>query len=64
MAGLKYEIQRSTLAQETTANYLRDHLGWESVYAYNTETLGKEGTLGRSSESDVVLTRRRGADQT
>ena len=45
------------MAQETTANYLRDHLGWDSVYAYNTETLGKEGTLGRSSETEVVLTR-------
>jgi type I restriction enzyme R subunit len=40
-------FNEDTLAQETTANYLRDHLGWESVYAYNTETLGKEGTLGR-----------------
>src|SRR3984893_3502742 len=50
-------FNEDTLAQETTANYLRDHLGWESVYAYNTETLGKEGTLGRSSESEVVLTR-------
>lgn len=50
-------FNEDTLAQETTANYLRDHLGWESVYAYNTETLGKEGTLGRSSETEVVLTR-------
>jgi type I restriction enzyme R subunit len=45
------------LAQETTANYLRDQLGWESVYAYNAETLGKEGTLGRKDETEVVLTR-------
>ena len=50
-------FNEDTLAQETTANYLRDHLGWDSVYAYNTETLGKEGTLGRSSETEVVLTR-------
>jgi type I restriction enzyme, R subunit len=50
-------FNEDTLAQETTANYLRDHLGWDSVYAYNTETLGKEGALGRSSETEVVLTR-------
>ena len=50
-------FNEDTLAQETTANYLRDHLGWESAYAYNTETLGKEGTLGRKDETEVVLTR-------
>jgi type I restriction enzyme, R subunit len=46
-----------TLVQETTADYLRDQLGWESVYAYNTETFGSEGTLGRRDETEVVLTR-------
>jgi len=51
------KFNEDTLAQETTANYLRDKLGWDSVYAYNSETLGKEGMLGRSSETEVVLTR-------
>ncbi|MBN1843806.1 MAG: type I restriction endonuclease subunit R [Deltaproteobacteria bacterium] len=46
-----------TLCQQTTAEYLRDELGWESVFAYNTETLGKEGTLGRRDDREVVLTR-------
>lgn len=46
-----------TLAQETTANYLRDALGWQSVYAYNTETYGPEGTLGRKDDTETVLTR-------
>ena len=32
-------------------------LGWDSVYAYNTETFGPQGTLGRESERDVVLVR-------
>jgi type I restriction enzyme R subunit len=44
------------LVQETTADYLRDVLGWKSVYAYS-ETFGHEGTLGRSSDREVVLTR-------
>ena len=45
------------LVQQTFANHLRDALGWESVYAFNTETFGPDGTLGRSSERDVVLVR-------
>ena len=36
-----------TLVQRTTADYLHDHLGWDLVYAYNEETFGPEGTLGR-----------------
>jgi type I restriction enzyme R subunit len=46
-----------TLVQRTTADYLRDELGWESVYAYNTETFGPEGTLGRKNDSEAILTR-------
>jgi type I site-specific restriction-modification system R (restriction) subunit len=46
-----------TLVQQTAADYLRDALGWESVYAYNEETFGPERTLGRKSDRDVVLTR-------
>jgi len=46
-----------TLVQQTTAEYLEHQLGWESVYAYNTETFGPEGTLGRTSDREVVLTR-------
>ena len=45
------------LVQQTTAEYLERRLGWESVYAYNTETFGLDGTLGRTSDEDVVLVR-------
>lgn len=45
------------LVQATFADHLRDALGWESVYAFEQETFGAQGTLGRESESDVVLTR-------
>lgn len=47
----------ANLVQQTTANYLRDKLGWESVYAYNQETYGADGLLGRDSDREVVLTR-------
>jgi type I restriction enzyme R subunit len=46
-----------TLVQRTTADYLRDQLGWESVYAYNEETFGEDGLLGRLNDREVVLTR-------
>ena len=46
-----------TLVQRTTADYLHDHLGWDLVYAYNEETFGPEGTLGRKNDREVVLTR-------
>ncbi len=45
------------LVQQTTAGYLRETLDWESVYAYNTETFGEDGSLGRTSDREVVLTR-------
>ncbi len=45
------------LVQQTFADHLRDRLGWDSVYAYNAETLGPHGTLGRDSEREVVLVR-------
>lgn len=49
-------LTEDILVQQTTAEYL-ESLGWESVYAYNTETFGPEGTLGRESDREVVLTR-------
>lgn len=45
------------LVQQTFATHLRDVLGWDSVYAFNTETFGPNGTLGRNSEREVVLLR-------
>ncbi len=47
-----------TLVQQTTADYLEQHLGWQSVYAYNTEDFGPDSLLGRASDREVVLTRR------
>jgi len=45
------------LVQQTTADYLQNSLQWdEFVYAMD-EKLGKEGTLGRDNESELVLTR-------
>ena len=46
-----------TLVQQTTADYLEKQLGWQSIYAYNEESAGTDGLLGRASDHEVVLTR-------
>lgn len=45
------------LVQQTTAEFLERELGWESVYAYNSEDFGPDSLLGRESDREVVLTR-------
>ncbi|MGI9256073.1 MAG: type I restriction endonuclease subunit R, partial [Salinispira sp.] len=45
------------LVQRTTANYLKQRLGWESVYAHNTEGFGEGSLLGRGNDREVVLRR-------
>ncbi len=50
-------LNEDTLVQQTTTDYLRDKLGWESVYAYNQETFGPDSLLGRSSNREVALIR-------
>lgn len=45
------------LVQATFAEHLEKTLGWESVYAWNRETFGPDGMLGRASEREAVLVR-------
>ncbi len=45
------------LIQKSTAELLEKELGWKSVYAFDNEVLGEQGTLGRKTQSEVVLTR-------
>jgi type I restriction enzyme R subunit len=45
------------LVQATFAEHLEKELGWESVYAWNDESFGPNGTLGRRDTCEVVLTR-------
>lgn len=53
----KIHYTEDTLVQQTTAEYLEQELGWESVYAYNNEDFGPDSLLGRESDREVVLTR-------
>jgi len=50
-------LNEDTLVQQTTADYLKSKLGWDSVYAYNQEAFGPDSLLGRNSDREVVLTR-------
>ena len=43
------------LVQQTFADHLEKELRWENVYAWNRETFGPGGTLGRHSDQDVIL---------
>jgi type I restriction enzyme R subunit len=45
------------LIQQTFADHLHNVLGWDSVFAWNEEAFGPQGTLGRASEREVVLVR-------
>lgn len=45
------------LVQKTFADHLENVLGWKNVYAWNEETFGPDGTLGRTDTREVVLTR-------
>ena len=45
------------LVQATFAQHLETVLGWDNVYAFNQETFGPGGTLGRTDTTEAVLTR-------
>ena len=45
------------LVQATFAEHLEQVLCWDSVYAWNRETFGPDGTLGRADTKEAVLTR-------
>jgi len=40
-----HPYSEDTLVQQTTADYLERQLGWESVYAYNNEDLGRDSLM-------------------
>ncbi len=54
---MSYEYSENILVQKSAGNVLRDKLAWEVVLAYNQEELGENGTLGRKSYREIVLTR-------
>lgn len=54
---MKYEYSENVLVQDSAAALMHDELGWDVVFAYNTEVLGENGTLGRKDYHEIVLWR-------
>lgn len=54
---MSYDYSEDTLIQKSTAEFLEKELGWKSIYAYDQETLGANGTLGRTDYREVLLIR-------
>ena len=54
---MPHDYSEDQLIQRSTADFLEKELGWKSVYAFDQETLGKDGTLGRATYHEVLLTR-------
>lgn len=55
--GMSYDYSENILVQKSASHLLEQELGWEVVLAYNTEKLGKDGTFGRTSYREILLTR-------
>ena len=55
---MQNDYSEDQLIQRSAAEFLEKELGWTSVYAFDKEVLGIDGTLGRSSYYDVLLTGR------
>lgn len=54
---MSYDYSENRMIQDGAAHLLGQELDWEVAYAYNTEKLGKDGTFGRTSYREILLTR-------
>ena len=53
---MSYEFSENVLIQGAAGDLLAE-LGWDVAYAYNTEKLGENGSFGRKSYREILLTR-------
>lgn len=51
------DYSEDQLIQKSTAELLGNEHGSKSVYAFDNEVLGEQGTLGRKTQGEVVQTR-------
>ena len=54
---MSHDYSEKKLVQDSACDVLQNKLGWKVAYAYNTEQLGVDGTFGRTSYKEVLLTR-------
>ena len=55
---MSIDYSEDRLIQKSAAELMETELGWTSVYAYDKEVLGENGTLGRNNYHEVLLTHR------
>lgn len=53
---MSYEYSEDGLIEQATQDVLEE-LGWQVVTAWQKETFGENGLLGRDNKSEVILTR-------
>lgn len=51
------DYSEDQMIQKSTAELMEKELGWKSVYAFDSEVMGENGTLGRTSSHEVLLVR-------
>lgn len=54
---MSWEYSENKLVQDSAGNLLQNELQWDVKYAFNQEILGEDGTLGRNSYREILLTR-------
>ena len=52
---MSYEYSEDHLIEQTAIDLFFHKLGWDTLYAYNKETYGEDGTLCRKNAKEVVL---------
>ena len=54
---MPHDYNEDRILQKSTAELFEKELGWKSGYAIDNEVLGEQGTLGRKTQCEIVLTR-------
>ena len=54
---MSYDYSENILIQESSGQLLHDELGWDVAFAFDTEVLGKDGSFGRTSYKEILLSR-------
>lgn len=52
---MAYEYSEDELVEKTAINIFYEQLGWDIAYAFDKETYGENGSLGRYSNHELIL---------
>lgn len=54
---MSIDYSEDKLIEQTSINLFKQKLGWETVLAFNEETFGEDGLLGRKDKQEIILKR-------